>query len=57
MKKVSKVDVKDAIAAVERVETETGVAVKTGLRAGDGTGGGKNGPIYQPLYGAPTNNT
>ena len=53
MKKVKKLDPKTAIEAVERAETESGVEVKSGLRAGGGVGGGKDGPPMVPLYGTP----
>lgn len=57
MKKVAKVDVTDAIEAVKQVEEKTGVAVKTGLRAGGGGGTGGTKPPgggSVPLYGITT---
>jgi hypothetical protein len=56
MKKVAKVDVTDAIEAVKQAEEKTGVAVKTGLRAGGGTGGTTKPPGggAVPLYGITT---
>ena len=55
MKKVAKVDVTDAIEAVKQAEVKTGVAVKTGLRAGGGGGGTKPpGGGAVPLYGITT---
>ena len=50
---VQRRQVDEAVEAVRELESETGVKVKSGLRAGDGSGGGK-GNVYQPLYGAPT---
>ncbi|MEQ1503837.1 MAG: hypothetical protein ABMB14_16470 [Myxococcota bacterium] len=44
--------VEDAIDTVKALESDTGVKVKTGLRAGGGAGGGKGG-VVTPLYGNP----
>jgi len=52
MKKVTKVDGKQAIASMKEVEEKTGVAVKTGLRAGGGPLDPKD-PGDRPLYGNP----
>lgn len=37
---------------MKALESDTGVKVKTGLRAGGGAGGGKGG-VVTPLYGNP----
>ncbi|MEZ4241275.1 MAG: hypothetical protein R3F59_34980 [Myxococcota bacterium] len=52
-RKPQQTDVKDAIDAVKDLESNTGVKIRSGLRAGGGGGTGKGG-TYQPLYGAPT---